>query len=82
MVPADQDKRQREVWEILLKEKKKMFSIWTIEQCTKCLRQVVESPFLEILETQLNNSPGKLAVADTASAGVWTKWLPELPANP
>lgn len=79
-----QDKRQqaqREIWEILLKEKKKFFSVWTIKQCMKYLRQVVEPSSLEILETQLSNSPSKLAVADTAWAGAWTKWLPETPAN-
>lgn len=43
-----------------------MFSVWTIKQCIKYLRQVVEPSSLEILETQLSNSPGKLAVADTA----------------
>jgi len=52
-----------------------------IKYWTKLLRQVVESPFLEIFNTQLDNSLDNLTVADPVWAGVWTRWSPDVPAN-
>lgn len=45
-------------------EEKRLFMAWTVKRWSKFLRQVVVSPFLEMLKTQLDNGAGKPAVAD------------------